>query len=50
MDPGAVPVQVRQLHAEHVGRGLRPQPHGHEPRAVRPVSNAIVFNRPALWN
>ena len=35
VDPRSVPVQVRQLHAERVGRGLRPQPHGHESRAVR---------------
>ena len=35
VDPRDVPVQVRQLHAERVGRGLSPQPHGHESRAVR---------------
>jgi len=28
-------VQVRQLHAEHAGRGVRPQPHRHELGEVR---------------
>jgi hypothetical protein len=45
VDVRRVHVQVRQLHAERLGRRLRPQPHRHESRKVRGLcSNAISPN------
>ncbi len=35
LDVRGFPVQVRQLHAEHVGCGLGPQPYRHESGTVR---------------